>query len=56
MKPAVTVALLLAIAPADITFKGVAFAPVPEPATWTLMPGGFGLTGAALRRRRAAVA
>ncbi len=25
---------------------------VPEPATWTLMIGGFGLAGAALRRRR----
>jgi hypothetical protein len=29
---------------------------VPEPATWTLMIGGFGLAGASLRRRRAAVA
>jgi len=29
---------------------------VPEPATWSLMIGGFGLVGAALRRRRAAVA
>jgi hypothetical protein len=46
----------LAIAPADTTFKGVAFAPVPEPATWALMLGGFGLAGAALRRRRAALA
>ena len=26
---------------------------VPEPATWTLMIGGFGLAGTALRRRRA---
>lgn len=28
---------------------------VPEPATWALVIGGFGLAGAALRRRRAAV-
>jgi len=30
--------------------------PVPEPAAWSLMLGGFGLAGAALRRRRTAVA
>jgi hypothetical protein len=29
---------------------------VPEPGTWALMIGGFGLAGAALRRRRAVVA
>ena len=28
-------------------------APVPEPGVWTLLIAGFGLTGAALRRRRA---
>ena len=28
--------------------------PVPEPASWALMLGGFGLVGAALRRRAAA--
>jgi hypothetical protein len=29
---------------------------VPEPATWAIMVGGFGLAGAALRRRRARTA
>jgi hypothetical protein len=29
---------------------------VPEPAAWALMLGGFGLTGATLRRRRSAIA
>ena len=29
---------------------------VPEPATWALMLGGFGMSGAALRRRRVAFA
>jgi hypothetical protein len=29
---------------------------VPEPTTWALMIGGFGLAGAALRRRRAVAA
>ncbi len=33
-----------------------AIAAVPEPATWALMIGGFGLTGAALRRRAARTA
>jgi len=31
-------------------------APVPEPATWAMMICGFGLAGATLRRRRAALA
>jgi len=34
----------------------VAAAPVPEPSTWALLLAGFGAMGAALRRRRAAVA
>ncbi|WP_293907435.1 PEPxxWA-CTERM sorting domain-containing protein [Phenylobacterium sp.] len=29
---------------------------VPEPSTWALTIGGFGLAGATLRRRRAAIA
>jgi hypothetical protein len=32
------------------------FGAVPEPASWALMIGGFGMAGAALRRRRTAVA
>jgi hypothetical protein len=32
------------------------FAPVPEPATWALLIGGFAGAGAALRRRRAVLA
>lgn len=33
-----------------------AFPPLPEPASWTMMIIGFGLTGAAMRRRQASVA
>jgi hypothetical protein len=36
--------------------SGVFAGGVPEPATWALMIGGFGLAGAALRRRRSVVA
>ncbi|WP_372786883.1 PEPxxWA-CTERM sorting domain-containing protein [Phenylobacterium sp.] len=40
----------------DITIDAnLPTAGVPEPASWALMIGGFALTGAALRRRRAAV-
>jgi hypothetical protein len=46
----------LAAAPTGTTFKGVSFAPVPEPQAWALMIAGFGLAGAALRRRRTAAA
>lgn len=42
----------LASATLSITTSGVAAA-VPEPATWTMMIGGFGLVGGAMRRRRA---
>jgi len=36
----------------DMVFGGSApTSPVPEPASWALMIGGFGLAGAALRRR-----
>ena len=35
----------------DVTAPGA----VPEPTTWALMISGFGLAGAALRRRRTAV-
>ena len=34
----------------------VGIAAVPEPATWALMIGGFGLVGGALRRKRLALA
>lgn len=37
---------------AIIDVKRVSIAAVPEPTTWALMIGGFGMAGAALRRRR----
>ena len=39
----------------DLAFRifGTTAAPVPEPATWALMLVGFGLAGAAMRRRSA---
>ena len=43
---------ILASAPADSNFKGVSFAPVPEPETWALMLVGVGLIGAAGRAER----
>lgn len=37
----------------SVTADSIHTTPVPEPAMWTLMIGGLGLTGAMLRRRRA---
>lgn len=42
--------------PIFIHEKFIRTAMVPEPSTWALMIGGFGLAGASLRRRREAVA
>ena len=39
-----------------VTATSSAVAAVPEPASWAMMIGGFGLTGAALRRRRGSFA
>lgn len=40
----------------DAHFGALSFGAVPEPASWALMISGFGLAGAALRRRRSALA
>ncbi|NJC35214.1 hypothetical protein GGR88_002728 [Sphingomonas jejuensis] len=40
----------------NIRLSDVAAAAVPEPATWAMMIGGFGLVGGAMRRRRTLVA
>jgi opacity protein-like surface antigen len=42
--------------PAFTGIDAVSLTAVPEPASWALLIAGFGLTGAAIRRRRAAVA
>jgi hypothetical protein len=39
-----------------VFFDNVSVSGAPEPASWALMIGGLGLTGATLRRRRVAVA
>ena len=39
-----------------IAGENVSGAVVPEPASWALLIAGFGLTGAVMRRRRAAIA
>ncbi|HEX9167840.1 MAG TPA: PEP-CTERM sorting domain-containing protein, partial [Roseiarcus sp.] len=49
---------MLAMAPADSNFKGVAFAPAaaPEASTWVMMLTGFAGLGFAARRRLRATA
>jgi hypothetical protein len=43
--------------PIEFTLTGGAGVdPVPEPASWAMLIAGFGLTGAAMRRRRTAIA
>jgi hypothetical protein len=39
-----------------LTYESEAIPPIPEPASWAMMIAGFDLAGAALRRRRAAIA
>lgn len=38
-----------------VSFQGAAAGAVPEPASWAMMIGGFGMIGAAMRRRSAAL-
>ena len=40
----------------EVAFEANGAGVVPEPATWSLMIGGFALAGAGLRRRRAVAA
>ncbi len=45
-----------AVTGADAALFDASLVAVPEPASWAMLIAGFGLTGAALRRRRAVVA
>lgn len=47
----VALATLVLAMPVAAAFSGTPA--VPEPASWAMLIAGFGLTGAALRRRRA---
>lgn len=40
--------------PTTVSYTGEALPSVPEPATWAMFIGGFGLVGSTLRRRRPA--
>ena len=40
----------------SVGFDTISLGAVPEPASWTMLIAGFGLTGAAMRRRRVTVA
>lgn len=47
--------LLTFLSADQVTFSGSLAAPVPEPASWTMLIAGFGLVGAAMRRRTSRV-
>lgn len=38
------------------SYTSISISPAPEPATWAMMIGGFGIVGASMRRRKAKVA
>jgi hypothetical protein len=43
-----------AVTGADVALFDASLLGVPEPASWAMLIAGFGLTGAAMRRRRRA--